>query len=194
MESINWYYIKQGKQSGPVQFDEIKRLADTGALAGTDYVWNESMNETWAHAADVKELSYSFAPPVSPLDVAPGGKGKLKLAAKPEAVAAAVQTETVEQAAPAPVPQGWWGYYCPHCGTKVSRTHSESAQKWAGLAGAMFSMAFGSFYCPNCGEIPRRDFPAKTQMRMAGGSIALIISAIALFFLCVWLNNKYGND
>ena len=78
-------------------------------------------------------------------------------------------------------------YKCPRCGAPVKRGHSGGAQAAAGLVGALFCSAFGSFVCKKCGKIPRKEFPAEIQSKMATGSIVMVIAAIALALGIIWL-------
>lgn len=71
-------------------------------------------------------------------------------------------------------------YQCPRCGESVQRAYSGSAQATAGLVGALFYAAFGSFRCNKCGSIPRSEFPSEARVRMALGSLGMIVAAIAI--------------
>ena len=57
----------------------------------------------------------------------------------------------------------------------------------AGLVGAMFYAAFGSFHCQECGKIPRSEFSAADRTSMLLGSLALVIGAILLVIVVIWL-------
>ncbi len=50
----------------------------------------------------------------------------------------------------------------------------------AGLVGALFYAAFGSFQCSKCGKIPRSDFPSNVQAKMAIGTLLLVVVAVAI--------------
>jgi predicted RNA-binding Zn-ribbon protein involved in translation (DUF1610 family) len=191
---MNWYYVKHGKQQGPVQVEELQKLAQSGEVGPNDLVWNKTMGNAWAHFSEVPDLNAAPAAAPPPAEQPHGGKLKFANNPSPNVVPSqdAARSDVVRAVVqPKPVvvqnPKGWWGYRCPNCGERVHREHSESAQKWAGLVGIMVSMAFGPFSCPNCGELARSDFPVKTRLRMAFGSLTLIVSAIALFVLFMLL-------
>jgi hypothetical protein len=61
-----WYYVREGKQLGPVSFAELQRLAVTDALARVDKVWTEGY-KVWVEAGSVDGLCPplgSVPPPV----------------------------------------------------------------------------------------------------------------------------------
>jgi len=61
---MEWYYTKQGVQSGPVDENQLRQIAQRGELQPNDMVWNQSMGSTWAPASTVPGL---FPPnPTSP--------------------------------------------------------------------------------------------------------------------------------
>jgi DNA-directed RNA polymerase subunit RPC12/RpoP len=78
-------------------------------------------------------------------------------------------------------------YKCPRCGEPVQRGTSSSAAMSAGLVGAMFYAAFGSFQCKNCGKLRRSEFPVEDRSSMLFGSFALIFGAVLLVALVLWL-------
>ncbi|MCL1856213.1 MAG: DUF975 family protein [Kiritimatiellaeota bacterium] len=53
---MDWFYIKDGQQIGPVPFETIATLAKDGMLIGTDYVWTASFDQQWKNIADIPEL------------------------------------------------------------------------------------------------------------------------------------------
>lgn len=61
MDSV-WYYVRNGAQTGPVSFDELRAVAASGQLAGTDLVWKEGTPD-WVVARSVTGL-FSGPPPV----------------------------------------------------------------------------------------------------------------------------------
>jgi hypothetical protein len=80
MES-EWYYVRNGAQTGPVTFDELKAAAASGQLAHTDLIWKEGMPD-WVAAQTLAGLfgttpsapppTRSSAPPLSlPAEVEP---------------------------------------------------------------------------------------------------------------------------
>lgn len=78
-------------------------------------------------------------------------------------------------------------YKCPRCGEKVQRGYSGSAQIIAGLAGALFYAAFGSFVCKKCGKIPNKEFPEEDRRKMLRGTLILVFCSLAIFVLAIWL-------
>jgi len=59
---MQWYYILDGQQSGPVDEDEIRRLMAEGRLQSSSLVWNETMGSEWRSVADVPGLAEGAAP------------------------------------------------------------------------------------------------------------------------------------
>lgn len=53
--SSQWYYLKGTAQHGPVASDQLKRLAEGGQLAPTDYVWKSGLSK-WVLAGKVQGL------------------------------------------------------------------------------------------------------------------------------------------
>src|SRR5215207_76054 len=64
MESV-WYYVRNGAQTGPVTFDELKSAAASGQLAPADLVWKEGTAD-WVTARTVPGL-YNGPPPPPPV-------------------------------------------------------------------------------------------------------------------------------
>jgi hypothetical protein len=60
-----WYYLKSGKQTGPVSGAELQQLASSGALLATDMVWRHGM-PTWLPAEKLKGLFAGTAAPTAP--------------------------------------------------------------------------------------------------------------------------------
>ena len=59
---VEWYYGRDGQNSGPVSADDLARLADAGELLATDLVWNEELDD-WRQAADVLDLFEAVTKP-----------------------------------------------------------------------------------------------------------------------------------
>jgi uncharacterized RDD family membrane protein YckC len=55
MSTIEWYYLRDGQQIGPVGSKELKSLADRGRLQPTDLIWRDGL-PNWVPAARVKGL------------------------------------------------------------------------------------------------------------------------------------------
>jgi hypothetical protein len=63
-----WYYLRQGQQVGPVEDSEIRRLAETGQLLASDYVWSPGLPQ-WQRLGSVPGLMppvLGTAPPAPP--------------------------------------------------------------------------------------------------------------------------------
>ena len=71
-------------------------------------------------------------------------------------------------------------YTCPRCGEVVQRGYSGGAQAAAGLVGALFYAAFGSFECKKCGKISRSEFPPEVRSKMAIWSFVMVVIAVAI--------------
>ena len=85
---MDWYYVIDREQHGPVSQEELSRLVAAGSVAPTDLVWNESMEDQWVAASTVPKLfvgSGSGAAPVLPEGLRPGPvlPGGLAAAAAP---------------------------------------------------------------------------------------------------------------
>ncbi len=62
-----WYYAKDGQQSGPVRFEQLSELAKNGGLSAQDLVWNSTMKD-WTPAGQVQGI---FSPASSAAAVIP---------------------------------------------------------------------------------------------------------------------------
>lgn len=60
---MQWFLYANGRQEGPLSWEALVDRAREGTLRPADYVWNESMGETWAEARTVPGL---FVPPPLP--------------------------------------------------------------------------------------------------------------------------------
>jgi hypothetical protein len=59
----------------------------------------------------------------------------------------------------------------------------------AGLVGAAFYAAFGSFECGVCGKIPKSEFSPEDQQKMTNGTILLVPGGVALVAVIIVLWN-----
>lgn len=50
-----WYYVREGKQQGPVSFESLRDLAQQGSLRPQQLVWNTGMKD-WTPAAEVEGI------------------------------------------------------------------------------------------------------------------------------------------
>lgn len=53
---MQWYYSKNGAQLGPVDDAELRRLSLSGAITPEDFLWNETMGDTWQPASSLRDL------------------------------------------------------------------------------------------------------------------------------------------
>jgi uncharacterized membrane protein len=67
---MQWYYAENGKQQGPVEFEQLVALAQNGSLKPDDLVWNASMGNQWAKANTVSGL-FEMQPPAVPVEPEP---------------------------------------------------------------------------------------------------------------------------
>lgn len=62
-----WFYIQNEQRVGPIEEDELFRLAGEGRLSPDDPVWNPSMGEQWMPASTVPDLFPFPVPPALPV-------------------------------------------------------------------------------------------------------------------------------
>ena len=67
---MEWYYLKQGRQLGPVPQKSILAWLDSGFLNPDDLVWTEGMAD-WAPVAEVPALGGNPGRPVGPMRESP---------------------------------------------------------------------------------------------------------------------------
>ncbi len=60
---MQWYYIVDGEQKGPIEQDEFFELARSGVVKPADYVWSPSMGDQWTEASKVPGLFATQAAP-----------------------------------------------------------------------------------------------------------------------------------
>jgi hypothetical protein len=72
--AAEWFYVKDSQECGPVSWNVLLRLAETGELRRADLVYREGMDE-WAMASRVGGLTFPPAAPVEPT-VTPDGQGQ----------------------------------------------------------------------------------------------------------------------
>jgi TM2 domain-containing membrane protein YozV len=75
---LEWHYASSGIQHGPVSWEELRSLADSGQLRPDDLVWKKGMNG-WVSAAIVPNLIPAGVapPPLPPSGPAPGSTDRL---------------------------------------------------------------------------------------------------------------------
>ena len=59
---MDWYYVIDGTQHGPVSQDALKGLLVGATLSPDDLVWTPSMGEDWKKISDVPELAAQPSP------------------------------------------------------------------------------------------------------------------------------------
>lgn len=67
-----WYYAREGRQLGPVEEDELRRLVMAGSVRGSDYVWTDGMAD-WQPADRVPGLIVAPPPGAGPAVAARAG-------------------------------------------------------------------------------------------------------------------------
>jgi len=78
MPAASWYYILDGQRRGPVEAEEIARLAADGTLGPADLVWNPSLGSDWVPLSRVPGLAAGPSPAEERLPSpapSPGGFG-----------------------------------------------------------------------------------------------------------------------
>jgi len=70
-----WYYVQNGAPAGPVDADVLLRLAATGAVQITTYVWQEGMS-SWRPAGEIPGLLPPPPPQVFPMAPIPQPSGR----------------------------------------------------------------------------------------------------------------------
>lgn len=53
---MQWHYVKEGQQLGPVSEEELQRLAQQGEIKPDDLVWNPNFADEWLPASSVDKL------------------------------------------------------------------------------------------------------------------------------------------
>ncbi len=67
-----WYYLKGGRQHGPVAEQSIANWLKSGFLSPDDLLWRSGMND-WAPASEIPEFGGQPSPPGGTLAAAPEG-------------------------------------------------------------------------------------------------------------------------
>ncbi len=78
-------------------------------------------------------------------------------------------------------------YRCPRCEGPVQRGSSTGALWAAGIVGALFYAAFGSFECKSCGKLRKSEFSPEDRNKMLMGSVGLIVGGVVLLAGVIWL-------
>jgi len=56
---MNWHYVKDGEQYGPVTEEELKRLYESGQLSSNDLVWREGLSDWMTYGSTFEEPTAS---------------------------------------------------------------------------------------------------------------------------------------
>ena len=56
---MTWYYVKHGKQQGPVEVGALSNLAGIGAIRPVDLVWTEAFGAEWRAARTVPGIVFA---------------------------------------------------------------------------------------------------------------------------------------
>jgi uncharacterized RDD family membrane protein YckC len=74
---MNWYYVEQGKQTGPASDEQFNALVQSGTITADTLVWREGMAD-WLPYGQVHATAVAAG--------APGSPGALGMQEKPQAV------------------------------------------------------------------------------------------------------------
>ncbi len=69
---MQWFYAQNNRQQGPVEEDEIRRMASDGRLRPDDLVWQPEFGSEWRPASSVPGL-FETPPPMPPSAAGAGG-------------------------------------------------------------------------------------------------------------------------
>jgi GYF domain 2/Domain of unknown function (DUF4190) len=89
---MSWYYLKGGRQIGPISWEDLFRAAQAREFGPPDLVWGPGL-ATWQPASSIPGL---FSPPAAPVAAAP--------APAPARLAASAPRSGAQPAASAPRP------------------------------------------------------------------------------------------
>jgi len=53
---MQWYYVVDGKQYGPVEESDIRKLIGEGNVRPSDLVWNQTMGDKWSAVSEIPSL------------------------------------------------------------------------------------------------------------------------------------------
>ena len=114
---MNWYYVSEGEQKGPVSRKELIDLFRLDLVKDSDLVWNDTMTD-WVELKSLRELAAvckskdeATTPPPLPIAWAAGTASNQSDAAPPPVPQAQEQAPTADIVnpevlpAPPPVPQ-----------------------------------------------------------------------------------------
>ena len=103
---MDWYYVADGQQVGPVSEQDLKALVDAGTVTGETLVWHEGMQDWVPQSTVASEITASAERhPAGPGPVAPPGEGTSGLSLKKQ-----------EPAPAQAVAAGAGGGICRECG------------------------------------------------------------------------------
>jgi hypothetical protein len=98
----DWYYARDGQQTGPVSADQLKQWLRAGQLSPQDHVWREGLPE-WLAIAKVPELVGTVRRPMqAPAPTAARAAPQPRAAAQPQPATAAVAKPAENPAAAVP--------------------------------------------------------------------------------------------
>ncbi len=78
---MNWYYLENSEQRGPVTEPELTELAQRGTIGPDTYVWADGMTD-WKRYREVSASQAGAVPPTSP----PAPEVKIEITTTPAAV------------------------------------------------------------------------------------------------------------
>lgn len=66
--NVAWYYAVNGKRTGPVRWEAVRKAVESGEVGPDDFVWSSSFGTEWRKASTLEGLF----PPPEPLRTEPG--------------------------------------------------------------------------------------------------------------------------
>ena len=100
MPGTLWFYIKDDKRLGPVDFEQLVGLLMGGQLPQGALVWHQGLRE-WSPADRIPEIAEQLPPPLPPPGKAPRSPTLIIEAATAARLRAALAPEPAPAAAPA---------------------------------------------------------------------------------------------
>jgi hypothetical protein len=192
---MNWYYLRDGGQAGPMPWADLWRCGQTGQLRPTDLVWRDGMPE-WRTAASVPGLFPAASQPVP----APQSTSAPAPQSAPQSQPAPYQQAYQPQYAQgAQYPSGYPGAAQPAGDEQLTRWLLPVGRSmWAIMAGYFGLLSFLLVFAPLAlatGIVAVIDIKRNPQKHGMGraifgivmGALGSIVLAIALV---AWLTEK----
>lgn len=68
---MQWFFVSGDKARGPIEEEELRRMASAGELQPQQWVWNQAMGDQWAPAQTIPGL-FAATPPTATAPAVPG--------------------------------------------------------------------------------------------------------------------------